>query len=118
MFEFLNYSEIALTLTFFIITIYLEKDSKKKSYVLIIITGLMFLYTLFVMPMTQKTKADESTASFKKGLPLSCTSGFLVFSSTFAIDYKQWDLEENYFIHKQTKESIRADKCISIDLSR
>ena len=118
MFEFINYGEIALTLTFFIIAVYIEKGSKKKSYVLIIITGLMFLYTLFAMPMTQKTKAAESTASFKKGLPLSCTSGFLVFSSTFAIDYKQWDLEGNYFIHKQTQESIRADNCVGINLSR
>ena len=118
MFEFINYGEIILTLIFFIIAVYLEKSSKKKSYLLIIITGIMFLYTLFGMPITQKNKANESTASYKKGSSLSCTSGFLVFSSTFSINDKQWDLEENYFIHKKTQESIRADKCVSINLSR
>jgi len=115
MFEFINYVEILLTLAVFLIAVYLEKGSRKKSYLIIIITGLMFLYTLFGMPITQKNKADENIASYKNGTSLSCTSGFLVFSSTFTIDEKQWDLEGNYFINKQTKESIRIDKCGNIN---
>jgi len=113
MFEFINYGEILLTLVFFVIAIYLEKGSKKKSYLIIIITGLMFLYTLFGMPITQKNKSDESIALFKNGSSLSCTSGFLVFSSTFTINDKQWNLEGNYYINKQTQENIRTDKCVN-----
>jgi len=118
MFEFINYGEILLTLAFFIISLYLEKGSKKKSYFLIIITGLIFLYTLFGMPIIQKNNAKESADSYKKGSSLSCTSGFLVFSSTFAINNKQWNLEGNYFLNKKTHEKIRIDKCVSIDLSK
>ena len=115
MFDFINYGGSILTLIVFLIAIYLERGSKKKSYFFIIITGLMFLYTLFGMPITQKNKADENIASYKNGSLLSCISGFLVFSSTFTIDEKQWDLEGNYFINKQTKESIRIDKCGNIN---
>jgi len=111
MLEFMNYGESILTLVVFIIALYLNKGSKKKSYVLIIITGLMFLYTLFGMPFTQKNKAAENVVLYKDGSTLSCSSGFLVFSSTLAVNEKTWDLEGNYFINKQNKETIRTDKC-------
>jgi hypothetical protein len=111
MFEFINYGESILTFAVFIVAVYLNKGSKNKSYLLIIITGLMFLYTLFGMPIIQKNKAVESIASYKNGASLSCTSGFLAFSSTFTVNEKSWDLEGNYFIDKRTKESIRTDKC-------
>jgi len=118
MFEFINYGEILLTLAVFLIAVYLERGSKKKSYLIIIITGLIFLYTLFGMPMIQKNKAIENIALFKNSSSLSCISGFLVFSSTFTINDKQWNLEGNYYINKQTQESIRADKCVNIQLRR
>jgi len=111
MLEFMNYGESILTLVVFIVAVYLDKGNKKKSYLLSIITGLIFLYTLFGMPFVQKNKADENKALYKNGSTLSCTSGFLVFSSTFAVNEKTWDLEGNYFIDKQTKVSIRTDKC-------
>jgi len=111
MFEFINYGEILLTLAVFLIAVYLEKGSKKKSYFFIIITGLIFLYTLVGMPIIEKNKSIGNISSYKNGSSLSCTSGFLVFSSTFTINDKQWDLEGNYFINKKTKESIRTDKC-------
>ena len=111
MFEFINYGGSILTLAVFLIAVYLERGSKKKNYFLIIITGLMFLYTLFGMPLTEKNKSIENIASSKNASPLSCTSGLLVFSSTFTVNKESWDLEGNYFIHNQTKESIRTDKC-------
>jgi len=111
MFEFINYGEILLTLAVFLIAVYLEKGSKKKSYFFIIITGLIFLYTLVGMPIIQKNKADENIASYKNSASLSCVSGFLMFGSTFTVSDKRWDLEGSYFINKQTKESIRTDKC-------
>ena len=114
MFDFINYGESALTFAFFLIALYVNKGSKNKIDFLSIITGLMFLYTLIGMPIIQKSKADENIASYKNGSTLSCVSGFLVFSSTFTVKENKWDLEENYFINKQTKESIRVDKCESI----
>ena len=118
MFEFINYGELLLTFTFFIIAIYLNKGSKQKSYLLIIVTGLIFLYTLFGMPIIQKNKAIENIALYKNSASLSCVSGFLIFGSTFTVNKDRWDLEGDYFIHKQTKESIRTDKCANINLSR
>lgn len=115
MFDFINYGESILTLVVFILVVYLERGSKKKSYFLIILTGLIFLYTLFGMPIMQKTKADENRSLYKKGSSLSCVSGFLVFSSNFTIHEKKWNLEGNYFINKNTKESIRIDKCVNKD---
>jgi hypothetical protein len=114
MFDFINYGESALTLVFFLIALYVNKGSKNKFDFLSIITGLMFVYTLIGMPIVQKSKADENIASYKNGSSLSCTFGFLAFSSTFTLKENEWDLEENYFINKQTKESIRVDKCVSI----
>ncbi len=114
MFDFINYGESILTFVVFLIALYVNKGSKKKIDFLSIITGLMFLYTLFGMPITQKSKADQNIVSYKNGSSLSCISGFLLFSSTFTVKEDKWDLEGNYFIDKQTKESIRVDKCESI----
>jgi len=112
MFEFINYDQVVLTFVFFIIALYLNKGSKKKSYFLIIITGVIFLYTLFAMPIIQKNKAIENITLYKNSSSLSCVSGFLMFGSTFSIEKENWDLEGNYFIDKQTKQSIRIDKCM------
>lgn len=114
MFDFINYGESILTFVFFLIALYANSGSKKKIDLLSIITGLMFLYTLFGMPITQQSKADASITSYKNGSSLSCVSGFLVYSSTFTIKANKWDLEGNYFINKETKEKIRVDKCESI----
>ena len=114
MFDFINYGESILTFVFFLIALYANTGSKKKIDFLSIVTGLMFIYTLFGMPITQKSKADENIASYKNGSSLSCTSGFLVYSVTFTVNKNEWDLEKNYFINKQTKENIRVDKCESI----
>ena len=65
------------------------------------------------MPIIQKSKADENIVSYKNGSSLSCTTGFLVYSSTFTIQVNNWDLVENYFVNKETKENIRVDKCKS-----
>jgi len=111
MFEFLNYGESVLTFVVFLVAVYLNKDSRKKSYFLIIVTGLMFFYTLLGMPIVQEKKASENVASFKDNASLSCTSGFLVFSALFTVHANQWDLEGNYFINKETNETIRTDKC-------
>ena len=116
MFDFINYGESALTFVFFLIALYVNKGSKNKIDFLSIITGLMFVYTLIGMPIVQKSKADENIASYKNGSSLSCTSGFLVFSSTFAVQENEWNLEGNYFVNKQDKYSIRVDKCESIQL--
>lgn len=112
MIEFINYGSSILTFAFFLIALYLYKTSKEKSYFLSIITGLMFLYTLFVMPIIQMGKAEENVVSYKKGITLSCTSGFLMLSETFSVDKREWNLEGNYFIHKQIDQKIRVDKCV------
>lgn len=111
MFEFMNYGESILSFVFFLVALYLYRSSKDKSYFLSIITGLMFAYTLFGMPFTQKNKAEENIASYEEGISLSCASGFLVFGSTYNVDKNQWQLEGNYFINTQVNEKIRADKC-------
>lgn len=111
MFEFMNYGESALTFAFFLIALYLNKDAKKKSYFLSVITGLMFVYTLVGMPFIQKNKASEHVTAYKEGSSLTCVSGFLMFGGTFTVDQENWDLEGNYFINKQTKQDIRTDKC-------
>jgi ABC-type uncharacterized transport system permease subunit len=118
MFDFINYGESILTFVIFLIAMYLNKGSEKKVDFLSIVTGLMFLYTLFGMPMVQKSKSDQNMVSYEKGESLSCISGFLFFSSTFSVKKKDWDLEENYFVNKQTKENIRVDKCESILLQQ
>ena len=114
MFDFINYGESVLTFAVFLIALYVNKGSGKKIDFLSIITGLMFLYTLFGMPITQKSKADENITSYKNGSSLSCMSGFLVFGSTFTVNKTSWDLDEVYFVNKQNKERIRVDKCNTI----
>jgi len=114
MFDFINYGEIILIFVVFLITLYLKKGSEKKIDFLSIVTGLMLLYTIFGMPIVQKNKAEKNIVSYKKGESFSCVSGFLFFSSTFSVKGNEWDLEENYFVNKQTKEKIRIDKCESI----
>ncbi len=111
MLEFMNYIGSALTFVIFLITIYLNKTSKEKSYFLMIITGLMFLYTLVGMPITSQSKAQKNIATYEKGISLSCASGFLFIGSTFTVDKDRWELEGNYFTNKQINEKIRADKC-------
>ena len=118
MFDFINYGESILTLVVFLLALYLNKGSKNKMDFLSIITGIIFLYTLIGLPIVQKGKAEESISSYKKGSSLSCMSGFLVFSSTFLVEEKQWDLNGNYFINKQTKDNIRVDKCKSIFIEK
>jgi len=118
MFDFINYGESVLTFVVFLITMYLNKGSGKKIDFLGIVTGLIFLYTLFGMPIVQKNKADKNIVSYEKGESLSCFSGFLFFSSTFSVKKNEWDLEGTYFINKQTKENIRVDKCESILLQQ
>lgn len=113
MFNFINFEESILTFVFFLIALYVNKGSNKIDF-LSIITGLMFLYTLIGMPIIQKSKAEQNLASYKNGSSLSCTSGYSLFSFTFTVEENKWDLEENYFVNKQTKESIRVDKCESI----
>jgi len=116
MFDFINYGESALTFVFFLIALYVNKGSNKKVDFLSIVTGLMFVYTLIGMPILQQSKAEQNIASYKNGSTLSCISGFLVFSFSFTVEENNWDLEENYFVNKQNKESIRVDKCESIVL--
>jgi len=116
MFDFINYGEIIFTLVIFLIALYLNKGSEKKIDFLSIVTGLMFVYTLIGMPIVQQGKADQNIASYKNGSSFYCTSGFLVFSFSFTVEENKWDLEENYFVNKQSKESIRVDKCESIVL--
>jgi hypothetical protein len=113
MFDFISYGESIITFAFFLIALYANKGSNKKIDFLSIITGLMFLYTVFGMPIIQKGKADENIVSYKNGSSLSCTTGFLVYSATFIVKENEWTLEKNYFINKETKESIRVDKCKS-----
>ena len=114
MFDFINYGETIVIFVVFLVALYLDRGSKKKGYFLSILTGLMFLYTLIGMPITQKTKAEESKASYEKGATLSCTSGYLIFGSTFTVDKSNWDLEGNYYMDNQSSEKIRADKCEEI----
>jgi len=116
MLDFINYGEIILTFVIFLIALYVNKGSKKKIDFLIIVTALMFLYTLIGMPIVQKSKADQNIASYKNGSSFYCTSGFLMFSSSFIVKENKWDLEGNYFIYKQNKTKIRIDKCESIQL--
>lgn len=111
MFDFINYGESILTFIVFLVALYLNKGSKKKIDLLSIITALIFLYTLFGLPITQKSKAEQNISAYKNGSSLSCMSGFLVFSKDYTVNEKEWDLDGNYFVNKQTKESLRADKC-------
>lgn len=118
MLDFINYGESVLTFVVFLVALYLNKGSKNKSYFLVIITASIFLYTLFGMPITQKSKADENIASYQNGSSLSCISGFLFFSYTFTVNENKWNLEGNHFVNKQTKENIRVDKCDTIVLKQ
>ena len=118
MFDFINYGETILIFVVFLITLYLNKGSTKKIDFLSIVTGLMFLYTLFGMPIIQKSKADQNIVSYEKGDSFLCVSGFVFFSSTFPVRVNEWDLEGNYFVNKQTKENIRIDNCERIHLQK
>jgi len=113
MFNFIHYGESILTFAVFLIALYLNKGSGKKIDFLSIVTGLIFLYTLFGLPFVQKNKAEQNIAFYEKGESLACISGFLVFSTTFSVNANEWDLEESYFVNKKTNKRIRVDKCES-----
>ena len=111
MLEYINYSALILLIIILIGVMLLNKFDKKRDkflYILIIIS----IVLLFLDANNEYKNAKENIRAYNIDIPLKCSSGGGLFSSSDkyrVLKEDGWSLQRDYFI-KETL-MIRTNKC-------
>ncbi len=107
--EFINYglAIIFFVLVLFVFVLMVLETKEKRSYGLLVVSILLFVFTIYIDPMMRHNDANKNIDLFKHQKNIECSSTW----EKYLVSQKDWKLEGFYFIKNDGGLTIRADKC-------